>query len=345
MDECHRILSVSNDIHLKELRNAFIRKLSKAYSSGDNSAIKSVISAYEYLYYTKTKEVFDMKSISFYQPKDEYHDFKDWFLKEETQLDYQVQQIIAIGIEEYLKKRFEGVSGSFEALSNFLMIAKLILIFIGCPLIGYMVQGTTGLIVGIVIIVLSVPYWAGYIRDLRYVNYEDFVTNLNKLFFIRKFQIFIGIIINIILLFRFGLITMIPVPTLLISLTGIILMGYFVSKVFQNKLNRLLVISTVFPFLFNLFFIVNYYFSSNPVQEKYTFTLRKEIVRDETNPYVFRTKVIEVGLLYLEDEAYSRYPGVRIVGDYDKLKGKTIIRYVFEQGAFGLRVRKSYALY
>ena len=48
--------------------------------------------------------------------------------------------------------------------------------------------------------------------------------------------------------------------------------------------------------------------------------------------------------IYLENNTYSQYMGLRLFFDYAELKNNDQVTYTFETGLFGIRVMKNYTL-
>ncbi len=152
------------------------------------------------------------------------------------------------------------------------------------------------------------------------------------------------IIANLLIFFTIILNTVISVGQLLL-VAGIYfaiswLIYRWVRPQWEIILEKLDYFGFLVPLIFHLFFLVNFVFAQNTKIETYRFS--------NTSSGIIGTTTDNVPVhgnsttIQLENNAYENFYFVRTFVDYDKMRGKNVIEYTFEEGFLGLKVIKNY---
>jgi hypothetical protein len=161
-----------------------------------------------------------------------------------------------------------------------------------------------------------------------------------KDYYIDIFKVLL-IFLNIVTFFNYVTNTQVIFNTILLAYILFSLFGFIIYKVFdiQKTIKNIYVfLLIVLPFIFNSFFFLNYFFSSNPQKENYHFYNTQTDIGPKWD-WKSRGNSTTIDL---ENNAYSDFYFLRTFFDYEKMKWKTEIIYTFEDGLFGLRVLKDY---
>lgn len=96
-----------------------------------------------------------------------------------------------------------------------------------------------------------------------------------------------------------------------------------------------------FPFVINLFFLINYVTGMNPTKETYCYRAQSSYVGAVRSRQVGKTTYI-----YLKGNAYRYDYMIRsFFIDYKRMMFKNQITYTFERGIFGLKIRKDFQFF
>ncbi|WP_027382892.1 hypothetical protein [Epilithonimonas caeni] len=149
------------------------------------------------------------------------------------------------------------------------------------------------------------------------------------------------IFINIYLFFNYVVNTQLSIIEILGLLSAFIILGYFVYKYFDFQKfikNICFYLLVILPFIFNVFFFINFTFSEKEEVEKYKFDYTLTSSDTSSNP---RKKVIST-TIKLNTRKYDDYFFFKTFADYKKIEKNNIVTYTFSKGLFGLRVLKKY---
>jgi hypothetical protein len=142
-------------------------------------------------------------------------------------------------------------------------------------------------------------------------------------------------------IFRVDIRTLVPFLGWLFLLIAVVWLGYALSKKFmqQDFVNyRHFVAWILFPASIHFLFVLNYFVSFNNSQESYRCYqgTQVEFRKGGGGSHTYMNTMI-----YLEDGAYEKYPGIRVFVDRSQIKG-SYITYTFATGMFGMRVMKDW---
>jgi hypothetical protein len=192
--------------------------------------------------------------------------------------------------------------------------------------------------------VLMILFTTSAVRNLDKLNWRQFTE---ASLFVLKTRLGIGILLfafNIYIFITIGLYTLIPLNMLiaLYFLFGIIGVGL---GVVQNILQKRTLHSSrlyfnglsVFPTIVSLFLMLNFVFSSEPINEKYAFQSTEQYSK-HGDRYILR----KTGIIELERNAYNNYTSLRSFSNHSNLMDKGKILFTFENGLFGIKVLKEY---
>jgi hypothetical protein len=174
-------------------------------------------------------------------------------------------------------------------------------------------------------------YWA-FVKP--YFQFDEWWTSVNVLVQTLFFRIFILSVANVYIIFQVVLNTLIPVWLIPMLFLGVPLFTYFIPLKKKDLAIRLWIAVAIVPTLVSGVFLLNYFFSSNPVIEEYQFVHGYNETRGR--------KVMNT-MIYLEQDQYDAYLGIRIFSSLEGLAQSEHIIYQFEDGLLGIRVMKHYA--
>lgn len=162
-------------------------------------------------------------------------------------------------------------------------------------------------------------------------HYRNFLQDLLKVF---------GLILNAFIFFRIVTYTFIEVSWLLAGFVSIMLIGTIIYQHWKLPINPYQYYLIYLPFLFNLFFLVNYAFSSNDRNETYDYQYGLTDIQGDRGPR--SSKKGRSTTILLEDRKYEAYYFPRMFFNYETMKDKKTITYCLEDGLFGFMVMKDY---
>ena len=147
-------------------------------------------------------------------------------------------------------------------------------------------------------------------------HYRNFLQDLLKVF---------GLILNAFIFFRIVTYTFIEVSSLLVSFVFGMLIGTIIYRHWKLPINPYQYYLIYLPFLFNLFFLVNYVFSSNDRNETYDYQYGITDIQGDRGPR--SSKKGRSTTIHLEDRKYEAYYFPRMFFNYETMKDKKTITY------------------
>lgn len=162
-------------------------------------------------------------------------------------------------------------------------------------------------------------------------NYRNFLQDLLKVF---------GLILNAFIFFRIVTYTFIEVSWLLVGFVFVMSIRTIIYRHWKLPINLYQYYLIYLPFLFNLFFLVNYVFSSNDRNETYDYQYGLTDIQGDRGPR--SSKKGRSTTIHLEDRKYEAYYFPRMFFNYETMKDKKTITYCLEDGLFGFMVMKDY---
>lgn len=162
-------------------------------------------------------------------------------------------------------------------------------------------------------------------------HYRNFLQDLLKVF---------GLILNAFIFFRIVTYTFIEVSWLLAGFVSIMLIWTIIYRHWKLPINPYQYYLIYLPFLFNLFFLVNYVFSSNDRNETYDYQYGITDIQGDRGPR--SSKKGRSTTIHLKDRKYDAYYFPCMFFNYETMKDKKTITYCLEDGLFGFMVMKDY---
>jgi hypothetical protein len=330
----YEILGISKESTLTEIKKAYRKKAKQLHPDVNKSAdaheeFVSLTEAYEYLQNFKSGNFFRKRNNNV---KSNYNRKENLRKEQQKRARQRANMYAKMRYNDFINSKYYKATISLNIIWDFIEIITSLFIISG-PLLGYYLNGITGLIIGVIIIIFTVQLWA------KPLTSNFFNIDLKKLFkailYIAKtstFKLLILIIINFFIIFKICFNTLITIEKLSILYIVVILLGYFISKKIKIIRSKRVVFLGIVPLLINIFFTLNFLFSINELIETYNFKKDSDFLKNDSSTSV----------IILEGNNYSEYFGIRFFLEYDKMENSNSISYKFEEGLFGLRVMKSY---
>lgn len=239
--------------------------------------------------------------------------------------------------KEYVNSPHYKETQAFETAVGqiFTLVAYALIIL--PALAGLVIGRGRGFLVGLGVTAFTSPAWGGILRDKHKINLRQLGEALATLAKSSAFGFVLGVPLNVILFFTITDRAVVPTWIFPLSLAAC-MAGCWVLHARLKKrmpgLKRSLMLATVAPAVVNLFFFVNYRFSSSPVTETYRFDpLPPSSVFDirakEHDPW-----------MRLENDQYGSCGLIRFFWDAKDVFNRKSVRYEMETGLFGIKVMK-----
>lgn len=325
LEKYYQILGVTDKATITEIKKAYRQKakslhpdINKAPDANEQFILLN--EAYEYLIAFKSGR----KDIS----------LAEFLVAWEKQQREQARQRAAaharMKYQEFLKSDFYTSVSALSTVVDHLHVFFSIAILIFMPVIVISIYGIEGLFASLLCLFVTSPVTITGIGKARNINLGQFINAALHVIQTRAFQVVVLFILNIFVIMRVGLHTLIPTVMLfLIFIASIALVFILLKWLMKVKPHdRFYFTYCITPFMLNLFLIANFLFSKNPTQETYHFN-----------------KAVEISEIILENHKYAEYYGIRMFLDYEVLQLKGRITYTFEEGLFGIRVMTGYKLH
>ncbi len=249
--------------------------------------------------------------------------------------EYSEMEYEAFKMTDYYKNSQAAIT-VIEHLYFFSAIAVML-----CPLWGYIYKAWAGFGVGLFFTFLSVHFWAGIFNEKITINLSSFFQSLVLVVKAKTFKYAVITIINLIVLFRFTLNTQLSFFSLsfiLLAFYALTFLAFYFKVSAIKKFSKVGLFLCFTPSIFNLFFLTNFVFTSNPTTEVYTFVHEKRWYGGRTT----KARLEKIAYIDFTNNKYEEYPWFRMFFDFDAMKDKSEITYRFEDGLLGLRVLKQY---
>jgi hypothetical protein len=207
----------------------------------------------------------------------------------------------------------------FETIVKFFIVLAISTMVFILPFFLYSRYGGMGLVMYMVMVIMLSPSIAFTYKKFIYFRKNE----LKEAFLDKKIQIGLTVIFNAVVLFTIGFNTLIQTQDLLIFY----LLCYAPTFLYYRK--RLVPYSSVVfaSILVSVLLLFNFYFINNLKEEKYRYFYNE---RD--------------AVIYLENESYKEYKGMRMFLLDQRIQNQGTITYVLADGILGFRVVKEYRL-
>lgn len=331
IDKYYKILELSNKASIEDIKKAYKRKAELLHPDVNKSEHAHLeffllIEAYEFLVQLKNREESN-------NSKDNSIDSIDDNIKwSQTAKEYAKNKA-----DQYVNLKFEDYTNSdhFKSLTvlntlfahlNFYFSVLIVLVL---PLIAVYFYGYWGLGGALLIGIMTSPVTVPAFKKSKQLNHFEFFQSVILIAKNRVFLIIIITFFNVFSILKFGLQTLILPKVLLSGFILSFLLFYFVFNSKTNSFKTYFYTFCVAPLVVNFILLFNFYLSFNPVVENYTFKNAQESMYNGKQNSTY---------IYLENNAYEKFPGIRTFIDYNEMEYKNQVSYTFKTGVLGIRV-------
>lgn len=226
--------------------------------------------------------------------------------------------------EEYIKSDHYKEQVIVDVVTAHVGILISILLLIVFPLTAVAIAGAVAWGPIIAVTILLLPFHLRSYQNLKRVDISVFKKSLTALLKLQWFQVTILTIFNIIVFVRIGFHTLIA-PLYLLGAVVIL------SGIFYFKFKSRLMYYGIAPTIVSAFLLLNFVFSTEGSVEEYDLQPTYANGRDDS-------------VIYLEDNIYREFIGIRVFSDYLEVKHANKVIYYFNDGLFGVKVMVDYKL-
>lgn len=337
-DKYLKILGLNTTASLNDIKEAYRSKAKKLHpdinpSPNAHNEFIELNEAFEYLQNLKTGKVYHARNRKHSHPRQAPMSEEEWQDKQREKARARARYYAKMRYRQYVQSDHYKNAVAVNVLADFMGVAFVLLMILGAPIVSYWAYGFQGLYLGGTVAILFLIFATTV--GLPKLKFERFWPSLRRLSQIADFHFYYLLILNVYIFFSVALNTMLNFNLLLTLYFVSMAMGYGLCFVKDWKSRRKLFTFGFAPGFLSLILCLNYYFSTGPAEtETYNFKFHKQRAG--------RNRVQESTLIYLENDAYEKYPGLRVFFNYSAMAGKRKVIYHFEEGLLGIKVLKDY---
>jgi hypothetical protein len=236
--------------------------------------------------------------------------------------------------EEFLKTDYYKSVSSLETILMHLSVFLAIVCVIILPIVAIILYGLNGLWASLLINFVASPMTVHVLKSNFKLNSHAFFDSMTHVIQTKVFLVVLFTIANLFILLKYGLQTLISINNLSLAYLMAIVIAFIICKIKRIKSKIYFYTLCFSPMIVNSLIMINYIVSSHPSKETYAFT------HDTQRGY--RGQKQESTFIYLNDNMYEEYPGIRAFIDYESMQNMEIITYTFKNGCLGFRVMTDY---
>jgi hypothetical protein len=337
-DNYYEILGIQKNASLEDIKKAYRAKAKVLHPDKNKSpdAHENFIllnEAYEYLQNLKTGKFYDHTKKTYTARPKNKRTTEDRKNTEREKARARAQQYAKMQYEEFIKTDFYKSVASLDTIASHVGFFIALIVVILFPIVTTILYGVSGFGAALLINFIVSPMTVNAIRDSPSLNLGEFSNSVLHIVKTNGFLITTLSIINILIILKFGLQTLISPWLLLITHCVVIAVVFFVRKSKDEKFKLYYKAFCIAPLFINSLLLINFIFSFNPVNETYKFT---------NDLQASRRGYQESTYIYLENDTYEEYPGIRTFLDYEEMRNKKHVTYTLKKGILGFRVVTDY---
>ncbi len=330
----YHILGITERATIDQIKKAYRRKAFQLHPDRNKSANAQeefilLNEAYEYLLKTQGTHFDPVKRAQEQtQKKAAYQRY--WEEKEREEARARAQKYAQMKYEAYLKSDIYKTTEAINIVVDLFITTILLLIIVVLPILIIRQYGIAGILYAATIIVPTSPLWFRYfLNALRKIKDINEFNPINGPFKTKVTTLILSTVLNLFLIFRIALYTFIALKYLIAIYTTGIIIGFIISYFVKQKYHKFLIRYTSLPLCINIFFLINYIFSSNTTIENHIYSYP-----DRFHSPIFTT-------IHMEDNAFEQYHGIRIIFNGENVRSYGNVTYKIADGCLGYKVAKS----
>jgi len=250
-----------------------------------------------------------------------------WQAEERRKAQERAQAYAHMRYEAYLKSDLYRTTEAVNSIVDFFATGFIILFVVVLPVLLYHKYGAPALIIAAVIILPTAPLWFRFlIKTFDKGAFLSFFTLHHPSIKSKVMRLLIFTILNGLVFFRITLNSLLELHWILVLYILIIALSFIPKIKTASRYKKHLFHFIIAPAVINLFFLTNYTFSHSPKKEAYTYTYT---LRNSTNMFTS---------IYLDQNHYAQYQGMRFFLNFERFINHNKINYTISNGLFGIKV-------
>ncbi len=334
MIDYFQVLGVTPQASIEQIKKAYRKKAlllhpdrNKAKDAQEQFVLLN--EAYEYLLKTQGTHLNPEKRAQ-EQRQNQAAYQKHWEEQEREKTRAKAREYAKMKYEAYIKSDIYKTTEAINTIMDMFVTALIVMIVIVMPILTTVQFGLAGLIYSILIILPTSPLWLRFfinlfksIRPAKKIKFigGSFKTKILKLTFI--------VILNIYLIFRIALHTLIDLNWIIILYATSLIIGIGITYFIKQRYFKYMIKYGLAPFFINLLFLTNYIFSTHTYKERHKYSY----------PQGIHSPVLTT--IHLENNKYEKYHGIRIIFNAEDVKGYGYVTYTFATGCLGFKIVKN----
>ncbi len=341
IDNYYQILGVPEKASLEDIKKAYRNKakfLHPDKNKGPDAHENFILlnEAYEYLQNLKTGKLYDTSKNTYTARRKAKPTTEEWKNTEREKARERARKYAKMQYQEFIKTDFYKSIESLDTIASHLGLFMALVVIIVFPVIAIIFYGVNGFGAALLVNFIALPMTVHAIRDAPPLSLGKFSDSILHIVKTNGFLMTSLTIVNIFVILKFGLQTLFS-PWLLMLIHGIAIMIVYLFRKSKNEKFKLYYHAfCIAPLFINSLLLINFIFSFDPATENYEFTNDRQALRKGYQESTY---------IYLENDAYEDYPGIRIFIDYEEMRYKKHITYILKKGLLGLRVVTDYKFY